>query len=113
MNAIINDPAPPLAMVPPRVKEILEKALEKDPKDRYQHAGDFALDLRRAPKAALAASAAPGRRGSWVDRRRSGSRSPTGRMVGGGQAAEPVPFDQVSPADANHLAAYLRARLQR
>ena len=42
MNQIINDPAPPLAMVPTPVEEILEKALEKDPKDRYQHAGDFA-----------------------------------------------------------------------
>ena len=50
MHAIIHDPAPPLESVPPRLEEILEKALEKDPKDRYQHAGDLALDLRRVER---------------------------------------------------------------
>jgi hypothetical protein len=47
MHAIINDPAPPLAQQPPELNEVLEQALAKDPKDRYQHAGDLALDLRR------------------------------------------------------------------
>ncbi len=50
MHAILHDPAPPLESVPPRLEEILEKALEKDPKDRYQHAGDLALDLRRVER---------------------------------------------------------------
>lgn len=47
MSAIINDPAPPLADQPAELEEMLAKALAKDPKDRYQHAGDFGLDLRR------------------------------------------------------------------
>jgi serine/threonine protein kinase/Tol biopolymer transport system component len=47
MSATINDPAPPLAEQPPELEEILAKALAKDPKERYQHAGDFGLDLRR------------------------------------------------------------------
>ena len=47
MNAIINEPPPPLQQQPPELNEILDKALAKDPKDRYQHAGDMALDLRR------------------------------------------------------------------
>jgi serine/threonine protein kinase/Tol biopolymer transport system component len=47
MHAIINDPAPPLTQQPPELNEIFDKALAKDPKDRYHHAGDFELDLRR------------------------------------------------------------------
>jgi len=34
----------------PEVSRILEKALEKDPADRYQTAADFVVDLRRARK---------------------------------------------------------------
>jgi serine/threonine protein kinase len=47
MHAISHDSQPSLKSVPPELEEILTKALAKDPKDRYQHAGDFALDLRR------------------------------------------------------------------
>jgi serine/threonine protein kinase len=54
MHAIIHQQAPPLVSVPPRLEEILERALEKDPKDRYQHAGDLTLDLRRAERKAVA-----------------------------------------------------------
>jgi len=46
MHAIINDPPPPLSQ-PPELHDVLDKTLAKDPKDRYQHAGDLALDLRR------------------------------------------------------------------
>jgi serine/threonine protein kinase len=46
IHAIIREPVPPLDQ-PPELVEILAKALEKEPKDRYQHAGDLALDLRR------------------------------------------------------------------
>ncbi len=52
LHAIIHDPAPPLAGVSPWTQDILDKALAKDPKDRYQHAGDVALDLRRSLRAA-------------------------------------------------------------
>jgi serine/threonine protein kinase/Tol biopolymer transport system component len=51
LSAIINEPAPPLVNQPPELQEIVDKALAKDPKDRYQHAGDFALDLRRFQRA--------------------------------------------------------------
>ena len=46
MHAIINNPPLPLSQ-PPELRDILDKALAKDPKERYQHAGDFGLDLRR------------------------------------------------------------------
>ena len=76
MHAIINDPAPPLAGQPPELEEILAKALAKDPKDRYQHAGDFGLDLRRFQRAwesksllsmrAESGKTRPQRRLSWL-----------------------------------------------
>jgi len=47
MHAIVETPAPPLATVPPRLADIVDKALAKDPKERYQNAGDLAVDLRR------------------------------------------------------------------
>ena len=50
MHAIIHEPTPRLAQ-PPELQEIAEKAMAKDPADRYQHAGDLALDLRRFHKA--------------------------------------------------------------
>ena len=46
MHAIINEPPPPLSL-PPELHDVLDKTLAKDPEDRYQHAGDIALDLRR------------------------------------------------------------------
>src|SRR5205823_5069149 len=51
MHAILHDPEPSVSNQPPELGEIVAKALAKDPKDRYQHAGDFRLDLRRLQKA--------------------------------------------------------------
>jgi Tol biopolymer transport system component len=59
MSAIINDPAPPLRTSGHRLEEILDKALEKDPKERYQSASDLAVDLRRVNKILPLASVAP------------------------------------------------------
>ena len=54
LHAIINDP-PPSLVQPPELRDILDKTLAKDPRERYQHAGDLALDLarflRRSPAA--------------------------------------------------------------
>ena len=47
MHAILHDPFSPIPSVPPELDEILAKALAKEPKNRYQHVGDFELDLRR------------------------------------------------------------------
>jgi serine/threonine protein kinase/Tol biopolymer transport system component len=51
MHAIMHDPVPALTRQSPELGEILDKALAKNPKDRYQHAGDLDLDLRRFQKA--------------------------------------------------------------
>ena len=67
MSAIINDPAPRLEGVPARMDEILDKALAKDPKERYQSAGDLAVDLRRAQRSApVVTVAAPSRGRPWA-----------------------------------------------
>ena len=70
MHAIINDPPPPLSLRP-ELQDVLDKTVAKDPKDRYQHAGDVALDLRRflqrPPQARHAtAGAVRGRRLPWI-----------------------------------------------
>jgi Tol biopolymer transport system component/tRNA A-37 threonylcarbamoyl transferase component Bud32 len=50
MHAIMHDPAPALSKGLPRVQEILDKTLAKDPQERYQSGADLALDLRRLQK---------------------------------------------------------------
>jgi Tol biopolymer transport system component len=54
MNAIVNDPPPPLYGAPPDVERIARRCLAKDPDERYQSMKDVALDLRdvRTPAAA-------------------------------------------------------------
>ena len=63
LHAIINDEPRPVSdwnpRVPPAVTEILAKATAKDPADRYRHAGDMELDLRRV-KRAIESGAASG-----------------------------------------------------
>jgi len=49
MHAIVSEPAPALPDdVPPALRAITERALEKDPARRYQTMRDLAADLRRA-----------------------------------------------------------------
>jgi len=49
LTAIINDPTPSLNELSPTVpleaQKIIDRALAKEPNDRYQHAGDMKLDL--------------------------------------------------------------------
>jgi len=70
LHAIINEEPVSAAernpRVPPEAIEILAKALAKDPADRYQHAGDFALDLRRARRVAESGVARTGARAAAV-----------------------------------------------
>jgi len=51
LHAIIHDQPPAAikenARIPRGVLDVLEKSIAKDPNDRYRHAGDLELDLRR------------------------------------------------------------------
>src|SRR5439155_17603751 len=40
MHAILHQPRPPMDREPPELHDILDKALAKDRKERYHHAGD-------------------------------------------------------------------------
>src|SRR6266481_2756785 len=55
LHAIINQEPQPVTdangQLPPEITEIIEKALAKDPSERYRDAGDFELDLRRFKRA--------------------------------------------------------------
>jgi len=55
LHAIINQEPPSItklnSQLPPELGDILAKALAKEPPERYQHAGDFELDLRRFKRA--------------------------------------------------------------
>src|SRR5712691_6259297 len=69
LQRILN--APPqigeIGALPPRVSDIVTRALARDPAERYQHAGDMQLDLRRAMTATdLPAPAGARRRASWI-----------------------------------------------
>ncbi len=51
MQTIIHGPAPPLrAEIPLALRMVVEKALEKDPAERYQTMRDMVVDLRRAAR---------------------------------------------------------------
>ena len=70
LQALINRPAPPLAEsspdVPIGLRNLVEKALEKDPDERYQTARELVVDLRRVAR--LATTASPGATGGIVKR---------------------------------------------
>ena len=75
LHAIINDSPATIPSVPPELQEIVDQTLSKTPADRYQHAGDMSIDLRRFQKAweskslpsqRSGTSARPVRRGAWL-----------------------------------------------
>ena len=58
LNAIIHsEPAPLGGQIPPELRVVVEKALEKNPEERYQSARELLLDLKRAQR--LKTSEAP------------------------------------------------------
>ena len=61
LQLIIHRDAPPLGEdVAPPLRMVVEKALEKDPADRYQSARDLVVDLRRLTRQSGEATAASG-----------------------------------------------------
>ena len=84
LHAIIHD-SPPLLRrsapeAPAGLERILHKCLEKDPADRYQHADDLAVDLRRRPRRNGLGTAALIR--SWLGRSEGGDERSGGSRIG-------------------------------
>jgi serine/threonine protein kinase/tetratricopeptide (TPR) repeat protein len=66
LHAIAHDVAPALPdHLPAPLRAIVDKALEKDPADRYQTMNDLAVDLRRTARPAAVPSARMSTRGRW------------------------------------------------
>jgi serine/threonine protein kinase/Tol biopolymer transport system component len=63
LQTIIHGAPHPLSeQVPPMLRMVVEKALENDPRDRYQSIGELAVDLRRFIKAKMADALPPPKR---------------------------------------------------
>ena len=69
LQRIQHQPAAPLTdEVPPALRVVVEKALEKDPAERYQSMRDMVVDLRRLVRhtTEMSAPAAKVSRGAWL-----------------------------------------------
>ena len=54
---LLNNPVPPRELVPaitPELQEIIYRAIERDPKNRYAHAREFSQDLRHPDQVGVA-----------------------------------------------------------
>ena len=63
-HAVLHEEPVPLAQarpepVPPRLQQILDRALKKDPRDRYQKIADFRDDLRAVAREVAASEGSP------------------------------------------------------
>ncbi|HSD72355.1 MAG TPA: protein kinase, partial [Thermoanaerobaculia bacterium] len=104
LHAIINE-EPVSAVernprVPTQAVDILGKALAKDPAERYQHAADFALDLRRLARAP--ATPSPAKPQASRPRSRTGAIAVAALLLG--IAAGFVLFRLSAPKEASPLA---------
>lgn len=73
-DRLLNNPEPPREIDPsitPELQEIIYRALERDPKNRYATAHDFASDLQHQDKVGVAVRA---ELHDWKDRRKPRSR---------------------------------------
>jgi serine/threonine-protein kinase len=56
-NRLLNDPIPPRELNPeisPQMQEVLYRAMERNPRDRYPSARDFAHDLEHLDQVGVA-----------------------------------------------------------
>ena len=120
-----KDPSGLTAGVPPRLEEVILKALEKDPSLRYQHASEIRTDLKRllrdsghpsTPSTASGATGSASRPGRWpvwvgvaaitlalgsvwLARRRG---EPSG--AGGAKRLAVLPFENLGSAEDDYFA---------
>ncbi|HKY27132.1 MAG TPA: protein kinase [Pyrinomonadaceae bacterium] len=83
-HAVLHEEPAPLSEVrpgpvPPRLQQIIDRALKKDPRDRYQHISEFRDDLRTMLREMSAGSGVPVDETSTVAPRHLHSQSPVSR----------------------------------
>jgi len=84
--------------LPPKLEEVIEKALEKDPQLRYQHASDIRTDLQRIKRDVMAGSLSGTHPTQAVS---SGSHPIVSESIGtAGSASAAAPAAQIAPAQA-------------
>src|ERR1700687_4866824 len=94
--------------LPPKVEDIVNKALEKDRNLRYQHAADIRADLQRLKRDTDTGRAVAASSGSVAAAPASGSRPvspavspPSGAAVAAGSSGAVMPASGVAPAAQN------------
>lgn len=83
-HAVLHEEPVPLMQarpdpVPPRLQQILDRALKKDPRERYQKMAEFRDDLREVMREVSVVSGAPVDDGAQVEPRHLNSSSPVAR----------------------------------
>jgi eukaryotic-like serine/threonine-protein kinase len=109
-NAILErDPVPAIRLnpdLPPKVEDIINKALEKDRELRYQHAGDMRADLKRLKRETGSRHGVPGSSGSVAVAQESGSVGAVNPLnAGSSSAAAVTPAPSSGSARIANLAA--------
>jgi eukaryotic-like serine/threonine-protein kinase len=100
-----RDPVPAVRLnpdLPPKLEEVIDKALEKDREMRYQHAADMRTDLKRLKRETESRPGVRGSSGSVAAVLESGS-GVTPRPTSGSSAAQ-VPSPSSSSASASAVA---------
>lgn len=81
LNRVVNDQLGDLRhLAPDPICDVIERAMAKQPEDRYQTGREFSTALKSASKAAVAAGGSPSRDGIFISYRRSDTEADAGRL---------------------------------